>query len=89
MLPPRIKRGGDAMEKQWVGFLRARRSPLGRPRSRKLVKAQFSHTLSGAPDGNYEFLTYSTAFTRKAQAIEIVTLTKESGSWQVSGYHFK
>jgi hypothetical protein len=88
MFPPRITRSGDAMKNQWVGFLRARRSPLGRPLSRKLVKAQFSHTLAGAPDGNYEFLTYNTALAHKAQTTEMVTLTKESGHWQVSGYHF-
>src|SRR6202140_4404782 len=42
MYPARITRSGDAMKKEWVGFLRARRSPLGRPVSRKLIKAQFS-----------------------------------------------
>jgi hypothetical protein len=89
MLPQRIRGGGDTMKKHWVGFFRARRSPLGRALSRRLLKAQFSHTLSGAPDGNYEFLTYNTVFARKAQGTEIVTLTKESGSWEVSGYHFK
>ena len=86
MLPPRIKRAGDT---EWLSFLRSRRSALGRPLSRKLVKAQFSHTLAVSPDGNYEFLTYHTAFVHKAQATEIVTLTKESGHWQVSGYHFR
>jgi hypothetical protein len=89
MYPVRITRSGDTMKKEWVGILRARRSPLGRPLSRKLAKAQFSHTLAGAPDGNYEFLTYNTAFAHKAQTIEVLTLTKESGSWQVSGYHFR
>jgi hypothetical protein len=89
MLPPRIRSGGEASEKNWVSFLRSRRAPLGRPLSRAFVKAQFSRTLAGAPDGNYECLTYKTSFEHKAQTIEIVTLTKESGHWQVSGYHFK
>jgi hypothetical protein len=89
VFPTRIRSGGDAAESSWVSFLRSRRAPLGRPLSRVFVKAQFSRTLAGCPDGNYEFLTYKTSFQRKAQAVEQVTLTKESGRWQVSGYHFK
>ncbi len=89
VLPARIRSSGEAGERNWVSFLRSRRAPLGRPLSRVFVKAQFSNTLAGSPDGNYEFLTYKTSFQRKAQAIEQVTLTKESGHWQVSGYHFR
>ena len=62
---------------------------LRQARYRNPLQAQFSHTLAVSPDGNYEFLTYNTAFVHKAQATEIVTLTKESGHWQVSGYHFR
>jgi len=89
MLPARIRAGGDALEKQWVGSYRARRTPLGRMLSRKFVKAGFSRTLLGSPDGYYEFFLYKSSFQRKAQAIESITLTKESGHWQVSGYRFR
>jgi hypothetical protein len=87
MLAPRIRSGG--FEKNWVGHLRVKRAPLGRLLSRKFVKAQFARTLPGAPDGYYEFFTYSTSFARKAQAAELVVLTKESGHWQVSGYQLR
>jgi hypothetical protein len=86
MLPARIRAGGDALEKQWLGSYRARRTPLGRMLSRKFAKAYFGRTLQGAPDGYYEFLYYNTSFQHKAQAAEHVVLTKESGHWQVSGY---
>ena len=89
MFPARIRSGGDAIEKQWIGIWRARRAPLGRTLSRKFAKAYFGRTLQGSPDGYYEFLYYKTSFQHKAQAIEGVTLTKESGHWQVSGYHFR
>jgi hypothetical protein len=89
MFPARIKSGGEALEKNWVDYLRARRAPLGRLLSRKFVKAGFSRTLVGSPDGYYEFLAYNTSFQRKAQTVESVTLTKESGHWQVSGYRFR
>jgi hypothetical protein len=86
MLPVRIRAGGDALEKQFLGSYRARRTPLGRVLSRKFAKAYFGRTLQGAPDGYYEFLYYKTSFQHKAQAAEQVVLTKESGHWQVSGY---
>jgi hypothetical protein len=89
MFPARIRSAGVAIEKQWIGYQRAKRTPLGRTLSRKLVKAWFTKTLPGSPDGYYEFFHYNTSFQRKTQAAESVTLTKESGHWQVSGYRFK
>jgi len=89
MQAKRVQRGGAIHEEQFVAWARARRAPLGRPLQRKLTGARFSNTLPGAPDGNYEFLLYKTSFQHKAQAEEILTLTKESGHWEVSGYHFK
>ena len=89
MLPARIRSGGDTGENQWISHWRTRRTPLGRTLSRKFAKAYFARTLEGSPDGYYEFLYYRTSFQHKAQAVEGVTLTKESGRWQVSGYRFK
>jgi hypothetical protein len=89
MFPKRVRSGGDANEKNWIGYLRAKRAPLGRVLSRKLVKAWFSRTLPGSPDGYYEIFHYNTSFQRKTQGAESVTLTKESGRWQVSGYRFR
>jgi len=88
-LPARIRAGGEIAEKGFVSWLRSRRAPLGNVVSRKVVRARFSHTLAGGPDGNYEFLDYETTFTRKSAALEVVTLTSESGHWQVSGYHIR
>jgi hypothetical protein len=85
----RVQRGGTVHEQQFVASARARRAPLGRVLRRQLMWARFSNTLPGTPDGNYEFLRYKTSFQHKAQAEEELTLTKESGHWEVSGYHFK
>ena len=51
MFPARIRSGGDAFEKNWVSYLNVKRAPLGRMVSRKLVKAWFTKTLPGSPDG--------------------------------------
>ena len=89
MRAKRIQRGGAVHEEQFIAGARARRAPLGRVLRRELMWARFSNTLPGAPDGNYEFLRYKTSFQHKAQAEEALTLTKESGHWEVSGYNFK
>jgi hypothetical protein len=89
MFPARIRSGGDALEKNWVSYLNVKRAPLGRMVSRKLVKAWFTKTLPGSPDGYYEFFHYDTSFQHKMQGAESVVLTKESGHWQVSAYRFK
>ena len=89
MFPARVRSAGDAVEKQWVGSQRAKKTPLGRTLSRQFVEAYFARTLPGSPDGYYELLMYKTSFQHKAQATEGVTLTKESCHWQVSGYRVK
>ena len=89
MFPARVRSAGDAVEKQWVGHQRGSRTPLGRTLSRQFVEAYFARTLPGSPDGYYELLMYKTSFQHKARATEGVTLTKESGHWQVSGYRVK
>jgi hypothetical protein len=86
-LAARCRRGGSRGEEQVLTYFRIRREPLGKVLSRSLSRARFSNTISGGPDGSYEFLDYETVFTHKAHGIEVVTLTKESGHWEVSGYH--
>lgn len=87
--PERIRSAGNVAQQESNAYLRSRRGPLGAVRSRKLARARFSHTMASAPDGNYEYLDYQTVFARKAEALEVVTLTRESGHWQVSGYHVR
>jgi hypothetical protein len=82
--PPRILSYGHS--DQWLSWMRSRRGPLGRSRSRAFFKVTHSHTLTGAPDGNYELVAFKTSFQRKAQCVELVVLTSETGRWQVSGY---
>jgi len=74
------------LEQQHIAFLNEHRAPLGRPLSRDLSRAVFSHTMTGEPDGEYEFLIYKTHFEHKSRGVEIVGLAKESGRWQVVNY---
>jgi len=74
----------------WVQTASRVRDPLGTLKSRHLVSATATHSLPGAPDGDYVVLRYASSFASKAAAIETVTPVKESdGHWRVSGYFIK
>ena len=75
---------------QWEQAVRSARDPLGKLVSRKLVSAQFTRTLPGAPDGEYVVLRYETVFEKKQTAAETVTPMKDSdGVWRVAGYYIQ
>ncbi|MBV9009853.1 MAG: DUF4019 domain-containing protein [Verrucomicrobia bacterium] len=76
-------------EDEFLSWMRARRAPLGKPKNRAFFRVTYSHTLLGAPDGNYELVIFKTSFEHKAKAAEEVTLTTETGRWQVSGYQMR
>jgi hypothetical protein len=75
---------------QWASRIAAVRSPLGSVKSRSMSSAKFTHSLPGAPDGQYVVLQFATSFERKAAATETVTPMKDAdGQWRVSGYFIK
>jgi len=77
-------------EQSWVASLEAVRTPLGKPVSRKAVKAQESSSLPGAPDGRYVVMSFKTAFERKESAVETVTfMLDKDGKWRAAGYFIK
>jgi len=72
----------------WQQKVGAARVPLGAVQSRTLVNVSYSHKLPGAPDGNYVFLAYETAFEHKPQGGESLVVAQEpDGSWHVAGYY--
>lgn len=80
---------GAVTQPQWNDALRSVRAPLGAVKSRKLVSAQYTRRLPGAPDGEYVVIQYQTTFATR-EGIETVTPMREAdGSWKVSGYYIK
>jgi hypothetical protein len=75
---------------RWRQVMRTVRDSLGEMQNRKLVRAKFHEKLPGHPVGEYILIHYATSFESKPDAVETVTLTKESdGSWRVCGYYVK
>lgn len=82
--PPRIRIPSN--REHFLEWMQERRGPLGRTRSRAFLRVVHTHTLIGAPDGDYQQMGFKTSFEHKARAAEMVVLSKETGHWQVSGY---
>lgn len=77
-------------EPSWAAAATRARGPLGALKSRQVLSSTFTHTLPGAPDGDYVVIRYSTQFENKGSAIETVTpLREKDGAWRVSGYFIK
>jgi hypothetical protein len=77
-------------KEQWEHMLKATRDPLGKVQSRKVLKATFTKSLPGAPDGDYVVMQYETSFEHKQSAIETITsVLDKDGKWRVSGYFIK
>jgi hypothetical protein len=74
----------------WASAIGGVRAPLGALKSRQIQSSTFTHTLPGAPDGNYVVIRYSTRFENKVSAVETVTpMQEKDGTWHVSGYFVK
>ena len=77
-------------KEQWVKLASGGRGALGKLVSRKFKDAKFTHTMPGAPDGQYVVIQYETVFEKKASAIETVTpMLDQDGQWKVSGYFIR
>jgi hypothetical protein len=72
-------------KEQWVGALRRAREPLGALVSRANARVQLATTLSGAPDGEYAIIHFTTSLENKT-ITERLELVKEDGKWQVFAY---
>jgi hypothetical protein len=74
----------------WENALKGVRASFGAVKSRKLRAATFTHTIPGAPDGEYVVIQFDTQFENKAAAVETITpMHEKDGSWRVCGYFIK
>ncbi|WP_447555589.1 DUF4019 domain-containing protein [Vreelandella sp. EE22] len=71
---------------QWVDALGQVRQPLGELEDREVSSTTLADSLPGAPDGEYMVITYASSFEHEDNAVETVTLRKESEEWLPVGY---
>lgn len=78
------------LQDDWVKQIRAARAPVGAHTARTQANAVRQQDPAGAPDGSYLTITYDSAFERKSNATETLSLYQEpDGSWRVAGYWIK
>lgn len=71
----------------WEENIAATRKVFGSNLKRKYLAHRHFDRLPEAPDGDYLIVVYRSAFERKADCAESVTLARESnGKWRVAGY---
>ncbi len=74
-------------EQKWSEAAQTARGPLGALKSRVLKSSAATKTLPGAPDGDYVVTQFTTAFDKKASAVETIAVVQEpDGQWRVVGY---
>jgi len=74
----------------WQARAAGLRGPMGALKSRNFQSETFSHSLPGAPDGDYVVIRFSSSFAHTGSAIETVTPMKDvDGTWRVAGYFIK
>jgi hypothetical protein len=75
---------------QWAAAADGVRTPLGAVLSRTLKSEQRATELPGAPDGEYAVLQFASSFEHKRNAVETVTMMRDTdGRWRASGYFIR
>lgn len=77
-------------QKNWVTILESIRKPFGKMNSRKILEQRKALDPKGLPKGNYMVLFYTSSFSKKDKANELVTLSEGSdGVWKVLTYQIQ
>ncbi len=74
---------------EWSHQVAKSRGPLGQVVSRAFRGETTTKTLPGAPDGDYDIVTFNTELTSKKAAVETVILAREGDGWKVDGYFIR
>ena len=73
---------------RWSEALQKARAPLGALEQRTMVETTFDNKLpDGGREGEYALVMFRTAYAKKADSVETITLEREKdGVWRVIGY---
>jgi hypothetical protein len=76
---------------RWAEALQKARAPLGALEQRTIFETTFDKKLpDGGPEGEFALVMYRSAFAKKADSVETVTLEREKdGVWRVIGYFIR
>jgi Protein of unknown function (DUF4019) len=76
--------------KKWIAGIADMRKPFGKLASRTGEKFARTHSLPGAPEGDYSIIEFTSKFANGKTAQEQLIWTLETGDiWRVSGYFIR
>jgi hypothetical protein len=74
-------------KRTWFVYWTGVRKPLGKLKSRNLIKAEFIKSLEGMPDQEGVILQYESSFEKRDSVLETFGLIHEkNGTWRVGHY---
>jgi len=77
-------------KKKWTSSITEIRERAGKLASRKLLSAEYTKELPGAPEGEYVVVQFDCAFEKKKAATEkVILILGRDLSWRVAGYTVK
>ena len=71
---------------QWAQALEQARQPLGELQERRLLQAEHTTQLPGAPPGEYVALVFRATFAGGAANEQLIMMLDEDGEWRPAGY---
>ena len=75
---------------KWIAGLTDARKPFGKLKQRKPVRFARSHSMPGAPDGDYSIIEFESEFASGKVASEhIIWMLGDKQDWHVSGYYIR
>jgi len=75
---------------KWITEMGAARKPFGKIAKRTPTRFARSHSMPGAPDGDYSFIEFETVYANGKQANEhVVWMLEDDEVWRVSGYYIR
>jgi hypothetical protein len=76
--------------KKWIDGITDARKPFGKFVKRTPTKFARSHSMPGAPDGDYSIIEFDTEFANGKRASEqVIWMLGEREVWSVSGYFIR
>jgi Protein of unknown function (DUF4019) len=74
-------------QRDWRNYFATQHAPLGRVIKRRVAEVKHISTIPEiAGVRNYQIVRFKTAFERKSEALEEVTVLKMGCCWEVAGY---
>jgi len=76
--------------KKWITEIQSARKPFGKLDKRTATRFARSHSLPGAPEGDYSIIEFDSVYANGKKATEqVIWMLEKDEVWRVSGYYIR